>query len=155
PYDGQPMATDATTDRRVYLAEWLANGKNNYFVRSIVNRVWRHYMGRGLIEPVDDLRATNPASNEPLMDALCKDLAQHHFDLKYLMRQVMNSRTYQLTSRPLPENKKDDRQYSRYFVRRLTAEQLLDAICQVTGQNEKFPGLPAGYRAIELPDTGV
>jgi hypothetical protein len=155
PYDGTPMAADATTDRRVYLAEWLANGKNNYFVRSIVNRVWRHYMGRGLIEPVDDLRATNPASNEPLMDALCKDLVSNNFDLKHLQKTILNSRTYQLTSRPRPENKKDDRQYSRYFVRRLTAEQLLDGICQVTEQPESFPGLPAGYKAIQLPDTRV
>lgn len=155
PYDGQPLALDSKADRRVYLADWLASPRNPYFVRSIVNRVWRHYMGRGLIEPVDDLRATNPASNEPLMNALCKDLVDHHFDLKYLMRQILNSRTYQLTSRPRPENKKDDRQYSRYFVKRLTAEQLLDAICQVTGQPEKFNGLPMGYRAIQLPDTRV
>lgn len=155
PYDGQPLAGDSAQDRRVYLAQWLTAPTNQYFVRSIVNRVWRHYMGRGLIEPVDDLRATNPASNEPLMDALSKDLVEHQFDLKHLMRQIMNSRTYQLTSKPRPENKKDDRQYSRYFVKRLTAEQLLDAICQVTGQPEKFPGLPAGYRAIQLPDTRV
>jgi hypothetical protein len=155
PYDGQPLASDSPEDRRVYLAEWLASPKNEYFVRSIVNRVWRHYMGRGLIEPVDDLRATNPASNEVLMQAMGKDLVDHKFDLKHLMRQIMNSRTYQLTSRPRPENKKDDRQYSRYFVKRLTAEQLLDAICQVTSQPEKFPNLPTGYRAIQLPDTKV
>lgn len=155
PYDGQPMAADSGEDRRVYLADWLTSPKNPYFVQSIVNRVWRHFMGRGLIEPVDDLRATNPASNEPLMQALSKDLVEHKFDLKYLMRQILNSRTYQLTSKPRPENKKDDRQYSRYFVKRLTAEQLLDGICQVTGQPEKFAGLPAGYRAIQLPDTRV
>jgi uncharacterized protein DUF1553/uncharacterized protein DUF1549 len=155
PYDGTPMEAGSTQDRRVYLADWLASPQNPYFVRAIVNRVWRHYMGRGLIEPVDDLRATNPASNEPLMDALSKDLVEHKFDLKHLMRTILNSRTYQLTSRPRPENKKDDRQYSRYFVRRLTAEQLLDAICQVTGQPEKFNGLPAGYRASQLPDTRV
>lgn len=155
PYDGSPMPSDSVDDRRVYLAEWLTSPKNSYFVQSIVNRVWRHYMGRGLIEPVDDLRATNPSSNEPLMQALCKDLTDHNFDLKHLMRQILNSRTYQLTSRPRPENKKDDRQYSRYFVRRLTAEQLLDAICAATGKPEKFGGLPAGYRAIQLPDTKV
>jgi cell division septation protein DedD len=155
PYDGKPMAADSKEDRRVYLAKWLASGDNPYFVRSIVNRVWRHFMGRGLIEPVDDLRATNPASNEPLMEFLSSDLVAHGFDLKHLMRQIMNSRTYQLTSRPRPENKKDDRQYSRYFVRRLTAEQLLDGICQVTGQTEKFANLPTGHRAIQLPDTRV
>ncbi len=155
PYDGKPMATDSAEDRRVYLADWLASPKNSYFVQSIVNRVWRHFMGRGLIEPVDDLRATNPASNEPLMQALCKDLVEHNFDLKHLIRQIATSRTYQLTSRPRPENKKDDKQYSRYFVRRLTAEQLLDAISQVTQQQEKFSNLPAGYRAIQLPDTKV
>jgi hypothetical protein len=149
------MAADSKEDRRVYLATWLTSAKNDYFVRSIVNRIWRHYMGRGLIEPVDDLRATNPASNEPLMEALSQNLVASRFDLKNLMRQIMNSRTYQLTSRPRPENKRDDRQYSRYFVRRLTAEQLLDAICSVTGQPEKFNGLPAGYRAIQLPDTKV
>ncbi len=155
PYDGAPMAADSREDRRDYLARWLTSPKNDYFVRSIVNRIWKHYMGRGLIEPVDDLRATNPASNEPLMASLSKDLVDHKFDLRHLMRQILNSRTYQLTSRPRPENKKDDRHYSRYFVRRLTAEQLLDAICTVTGQPEKFNGLPAGYRAIQLPDTKV
>jgi len=155
PYDGTPMSLESKDDRRVYLATWLTAPSNQYFVRAIVNRVWRHFMGRGLIEPVDDLRLTNPASNEQLMNDLCKDLVEHRFDLKHLMRQIMSSRTYQLTSRPLPQNKKDDRQYSRYFVRRLTAEQLLDAICQVTGQPEKFGGLPSGYRAIQLPDTRV
>ena len=155
PYDGQPMANDSSQDRREYLADWLASPKNPYFVQSIVNRVWRHFMGRGLIEPVDDLRATNPASNDELMQAMSKDLVDHKFDLKHLMRTIMNSRTYQLTSRPRPENKKDDRHYSRYFVRRLTAEQLLDAISFVTGQPEKFANLPAGYRAIQLPDTRV
>ncbi len=155
PYDGKPMPADSTLDRRVYLAEWLTAPDNSYFVQSIVNRVWRHYMGRGLIEPVDDLRLTNPPTNQALMDAMCKDLTEHKFDLKHLMRQILNSRTYQLTSRPKPENKKDDRQYSRYFVKRLTAEQLLDAICAVTGKPEKFGGLPMGYRAIQLPDTKV
>jgi hypothetical protein len=155
PYDGEPMALDAGEDRRVVLAEWLTAADNEFFVRAIVNRVWRHYLGRGLIEPVDDLRATNPASNEPLMEALSDDLVKNGFDLKHLMRRIVNSRTYQLTSRPLPENQRDDRLYSRYLVKRLTAEQLLDAICQVTEQPEKFNGLPMGQRAIQLPDTRV
>lgn len=155
PYDYAPVPANYGDDRRAYLADWLTDGKNEYFSRSIVNRIWRHYMGRGLIEPVDDLRATNPASNEPLMSYLTGELVRSKFDLKGLMRQMLNSRTYQLTSRPLPENKKDDRLYSRYLVRRLTAEQLLDAISEVTGVPEQFSGLPAETRAIGLPDTKV
>lgn len=155
PYDGQPMELDAPGDRREFLATWLTAPANPYFARSIVNRVWRHFMARGLIEPVDDLRATNPATNEALMAALVKDLVDHKFDLRHLMRQIVTSRTYWLTSRPNDQNRKDDRHYSRYFVRRLTAEQLLDAICQVTGQPEKFAGFPAGTRATQLPDTRV
>jgi hypothetical protein len=155
PYDGQPIALNAPGDRREALAKWLTAPENPYFARSIVNRVWRHFMGRGLIEPVDDLRATNPASNEPLMAALVKDFVDHKFDLRYLIRTIASSRTYQLTSRPNPQNRKDDRHYSRYFVRRLTAEQLLDAVCQVTGVPEKFNGYPIGTRAAQLPDTRV
>lgn len=155
PYDGQPVALDAPGDRRVALAKWLTAPENPYFARSIVNRVWRHFMGRGLIEPVDDLRATNPATNEPLLAALEKDFVAHHFDIRHLITVIATSRTYQLTSKPNPDNKKDDRHFSRYFVKRLTAEQLLDAICQVTGQPEKFAGFPIGTHAEQLPDTRV
>lgn len=155
PYDYAPIPDNFGDERREYLADWLTSEKNAYFTRSIINRVWRHYMGRGLIEPVDDLRATNPATNEPLMGHLTSELVRSKFDLKGMMRYILNSRTYQLTSRPLPENRKDDRLYSRYLVRRLTAEQLLDAISQVTGVPEQFSGLPAYTRAIGLPDTKV
>jgi hypothetical protein len=155
PYDAQPISLDAPGDRREALAKWITGPQNPYFARSIVNRVWRHFLGRGLIEPVDDLRATNPATNEPLLAALEKDLVEHKYDLRHLILTIVNSRTYQLSSRPNPENRKDDRHYSRYFVKRLTAEQLLDAVCQVTGVPEKFNGFPLGIRATQLPDTKV
>lgn len=155
PFDGEPMDINSTDDRRHYLAKWMTSPDNYYFKRAMINRIWDHYMGRGLVDPVDDLRATNPASNEPLLAALAEDFAKSGFDMKHMMRQILISRTYQRTSRPLPENKSDDRHYSRYRVKRLTAEQLLDAIGQVTGMPEKFGGLPAGTRAIQLPDTRV
>jgi len=155
PYDGTPISLEDPGDRRVYLAKWMTSPNNPYFARSLVNRVWARFTGRGLIEPVDDLRATNPASNEPLMAALVKDFTDHHFDVRHLIRTIAVSRTYQLTSRPNDQNRKDDRHYARYIVRRLTAEQLLDAICQVTGQPEKFSGFPIGTHAVQLPDTKV
>jgi len=155
PFDGQEIPLAYQGDRREKLAEWMVSGENYYFTGTIVNRVWRHFMGRGLVEPVDDMRVTNPPSNAPLMAALQQDFVKNKFDLKHLMRTIMNSRTYQLTSKPNDANRKDERHYSRYFVRRLTAEQLLDGLVQVTGQAEKFAGFPMGTRALQLPDTRV
>jgi hypothetical protein len=129
--------------------------ENPYFARSFVNRVWKRFMGRGLVEPVDDMRLTNPASNEPLLAALSADFAGHGFDMKRLMRTILPSRAYQRSSRPNATNRADDRFYSRCLPRRLSGEALLDAICQVTEQPESYAGMPAGTRAQSLPDTRV
>jgi hypothetical protein len=155
PLGGPTLAMDSPRERRSVFAEWLTKPDNWYFSHSIVNRVWAHFMGRGLVEPVDDLRETNPPTNPALFDALTKDFVQHKFDLKHLMRRIVTSAAYQRSASPLPQNAADKQFYSRYFVKRLTAEGILDALCQVTGVPEQFPGMPPGYRAIDLPDTHV
>ncbi len=154
-FDGPTLALAAPGDRRVFLADWMTSPANPYFARTVVNRVWKHYMGRGLVEPVDDMRLTNPATNGPLLDWLSHDFAIHGFDLRRLTKNILLSGSYQTSSRPNLTNKIDDRFYSRYLAKRLPAEVLLDAVCQVTGQPEKYPGIPAGARAVSLPDTQV
>jgi hypothetical protein len=155
PLDGEPM--DDPIDRRVKLAEWMTAPGNPFFARNIVNRFWGYTMGRGLVEPIDDMRATNPASNPELLDALAADFVKNKYDLKHLLRTIMNSRAYQLSSIKIPANEQDamNVHYTRYTVRRLTAEQMADALDFATGTREKYPGLPLGTRAIQLPDTGV
>jgi hypothetical protein len=155
PLDGADV--DDPIDRRVKLAEWLTSAKNPFFARNLVNRFWGYLMGRGLVEPLDDLRATNPASNPELLDALAKDFAEHKFDLRHLLQTIMNSRAYQLSSQTTSANKADagNVHYTRFGVRRLTAEQLADALDFATGTQEKYPGLPLGTRAIQLPDPDV
>jgi hypothetical protein len=155
PLDGPVM--EDPFDRRRKLAEWLTAPNNPFFARNIVNRFWGYYMGRGLVEPLDDLRATNPPSNPELLDALAQDFVAHHFDLKQLMRTIMNSHAYQLSSAVTPGNEADKSNMycARYTVKRLTAEQLADAIDFATGTREKYQGLPLGTRAIQLPDTNV
>lgn len=153
--DAAPVSADYQGDRRRALVEWLTSGENPFFSHIIANRVWGHFMGRGLVEPVDDLRATNPPSNEALFDYLADDLVKHKFDLKYLMRSIMRSQTYQLSSRSTPANERDTRYYSHYAFKRLGAEQLLDALGECTGVPEKFDGFPSGTRAAQLPDSGV
>jgi hypothetical protein len=151
PLEGEP--TDHPLDRRIALADWLTAKDNTYFARSIVNRYMSYLLGRGLVEPVDDLRSTNPPTNPELMDALAKHFAESGFDLKQLIRVIMTSRLYQLDSQPTEQNVLDQRFYSHYHVKRLPAEPLLDAIDQVTGSPTKFKNLPAGTRATELPDA--
>lgn len=155
PLDGQPLELASTKDRRVDLAEWLTSPDNPYFTRAIANRVWRNFMGRGLVEPEDDLRLTNPATNEPLLDALARDLIEHDYDLKHLMRTIMNSAAYQRSSQPSDPDLPDDRYYSQYIIRRLSAEVILDAYSQVTGVPTPFDGYPKGFRALQLPDSQV
>jgi hypothetical protein len=148
---------DDPFDRRRQLAEWVTAPSNPFFARNIINRFWGYYMGRGLVEPLDDMRATNPPSNPELLDALADDFAARHYDLKHLMRTIMNSHAYQLSSVVTTGNE-DDRSnayFARYTVKRLTAEQLADAIDFATGTREKYQGLPLGTRAIQLPDTSV
>jgi len=158
PLDGEQLALNSAKDRREYLAEWLTSPNNPYFAKSLVNRVWRNFMGRGLVEAVDDMRATNPPSNEELLNALTKDFTDHGFDIKHLIRTIMNSAAYQRSSKPSgpnETNKQDERYYSRYIIKRLPAEAMLDAISQITGVLTEFPGQPAGTRAMQLPDSRV
>jgi hypothetical protein len=155
PLGGPELALTSTEDRRVFFTNWLTRPDNWYFTHSIVNRVWAHFMGRGLVEPVDDMRETNPASNPELFDALADDFVKHKFDLRHLMRRIVTSRAYQISSAATPLNAKDDKYFSHFLVRRMTAEELLDALSQVTGRPEEFPGMPAGVRASQLPDTHV
>ena len=155
PLDGEPVAMDATTDRRRALADWLTSPRNPYFARAITNRVWANFFGVGLVEAVDDVRLTNPASNEPLLAAAAQHLIEHHFDLKALMRAILQSRAYQRSSRPLPENIADSRFYSRFYPRRIMAEVLLDAVSEVTGSPSEFAGYAVGWRAMQLPDANV
>ncbi len=166
PLDGTPLALDAVKDRREYYADWLTAPENPYFAKSLVNRVWRNYLGRGLVEAEDDLRETNPPTNPELLDHLAREFVAGKYDVKRLMRSVLNSATYQRSSKPLPGNAGDDRFYSRYLIRRLPAEVILDAYADVTAVPTAFGTLslgptggtakadyPAGTRAMQLPDS--
>ncbi|MCA9040998.1 MAG: DUF1553 domain-containing protein [Planctomycetaceae bacterium] len=168
PLDGESLEFDDPVDRRIHLANWLTASENPYFARSITNRVWANFMGVGLVEQVDDMRVTNPASNEELLSALSDHLIANDFNIKELMRVLLQSEAYQRSSEPLPGNVDENRFYSRYYPRRLMAEVLLDAITQVTNVpdsfNEiEFPGAdfektnayPEGTRAIQLHDSAV
>ena len=152
PLRGQPIDVAGVRDLRRPLADWLTSPENKLFSRNIVNRIWSYYMGSGLVEPVDDLRATNPASNPELLDALSRHLIEIKFDVRRLMRTIMISRVYQLSSTAVPDNAYDRRFYPHYNVKRLPAEVLLDAIDSACGTHERFNGVPLGTRAIELPD---
>ena len=168
PLDGQAIASDSTEDRREALADWLTSPENPYFTRSIANRVWANFFGRGIVEPVDDLRISNPASNEPLLQAISEHLAKNDYDLKSLMRLILRSETYRRSSTPLPENEGDQKYYSRYYPRRLMAEVLQDAITSVTRVSPKYNRITLsdgstegtslyreGTRALQLSDSAV
>lgn len=155
PLDAKALPETMPGDTRIYFAKWLVSPENPFFARNIVNRIWRNFMGRGLIEPVDDLRATNPSTNDELLGELVKDFTAHNFDIDYMIRTIMQSATYQASSEPLKENIADDKYNSHYLIKRLPAEVLLDAYSQVTREPEKFNGYPAGTRALQLPDTAV
>ena len=168
PLDGQAIASDSTEDRREALADWLTSPENPYFTRSIANRVWANFFGRGIVEPVDDLRISNPASNEPLLQAISEYLAKNDYDLKSLMRLILRSETYRRSSTPLPENEGDQKYYSRYYPRRLMAEVLQDAITSVTRVSPKYNRITLsdgstegtslyreGTRALQLSDSAV
>jgi hypothetical protein len=158
PLDGDSKQSwDDEFDRRKKLADWLTSPDNKMFARNLANRFWGYTMGRGLVEPLDDMRATNPASNPELLDALADDLVKAKFDLKHLLRTIFQSRAYQLSSMITDGNKIDaaNTHFTRRTVRRLTAEQLADAVDFATGTREKYAGLPLGTRAIQLPDSEV
>jgi uncharacterized protein DUF1549/uncharacterized protein DUF1553 len=148
-------------DPRLRLADWLADPKNPFFARALVNRYWKHFFNRGLVEPEDDMRATNPASNPELLEALARRFIDGdgkgagRFDLKDLVRTICRSTVYQLSSEPNPYNARDRQNFSRYYPKRLSAEVLYDAVNLATGSFTAFAGLPAGTRAVQIPDSGV
>ena len=168
PLDGKSIPEDSERDRREFLADWLTSPENPYFTRAIVNRVWAAFFGIGIINPVDDLRLSNPASNEALMNGLCNYLTGERYNLKSLMRLILNSDAYQRSSETLAENKDDQRYFSHHYPRRLAAEMLSDAISSVTGVAEQFDAIalqdgstektalyPKGFRALQVYDAAV
>ena len=142
-------------DPRAALAGWMTDPKNEYFAGAMVNRLWRHFMGVGMVEPVDDLRSSNPPTNPELWQALCGEFVQNRYDLKHVMRLILTSRAYQLDAATMPGNETDTKFYSHYNARRLPAEVMLDAIAAATDVPDQFPGYPVGVRATQLPDPGV
>ena len=131
----------------------MTDRSNPYLARMIANRIWAHYLGRGLVEPIDDMRATNPASNEPLLQQLSAYLIEHKFNLRQLTRLILNSNTYQLESKSVPDNRTDQQNYSHAAWKAVPAEVLLDAISQATEIPAQFNGWPTGYRAIQVWDN--
>ncbi len=142
-------------DRRTALVQWLRREDNPLFPHAAVNRMWGQLFGRGIVEPVDDFRASNPPSNAELLEALAKDFVASGFDTRHILRVMLQSQTYQLSSRKNEFNQNDEKYFSHGNTRLLGAEQLLDAICQVTDVPEKFTGLPAGTRATQLPSPDI
>lgn len=168
PLDAEPIPFDAPIDRREVAANWITSPSNPYFARAITNRVWANFFGQGLVEQVDDLRLSNPASNEPLLAAASQYLVDKGFDLKELMRAILDSETYGRSSQPIPQNATESKYLTRYYPRRLMAEVLLDSIDQVIETSSPFttvafPGAdsqktdfyPAGTRAIQLYDAAI
>lgn len=143
----------AESDPRVKLADWMSDPKNPFFAKSVVNRYWKHFFNRGIVEPEDDMRETNPPSNPELLDNLAKTFIESGFDLKNLVRTICRSKTYQLSSLPNEYNASDKQNFSRYYPRRLSAEALYDAFHTVTKTSENFSGMPAGTRALQLVDS--
>jgi hypothetical protein len=168
PLDGEPLDASFQGDRRVPLAQWLTSPENTLFSRAVSNRIWQNFLGVGLVEPVDDLRSSNPASNEELLVAIADYLVEHDFDLKVLMRAILRSSTYGLSSRVIPGNEKETRYYSHHYPRRLSAEVLLDAVSQAINVPSRFNRIrlrgadykdtdfyPEGTRAVQLYDAAV
>jgi hypothetical protein len=142
-----------TTDRRQILVHWMKNPENPFFAKAIANRLWAHYLGRGLVEPIDDIRATNPPTNEPLMEVLVTHLIENKFDLKRFTKSLLMSQSYQLSSITNEGNVDDTQHFSHARPKAMPAEVLLDALSQVTGVTEKFNGWPEGYRSIQVWDN--
>ena len=149
---GGEVADTKGKDRRVVMAEWLTSPDNPYFSTSIANRVWAHFMGVGIVDPVDDIRVSNPATNPELFQALGDKLAEYKFDFRQLVRDICNSQAYQRSATPNESNQGDTRNYAYATVRRIPAEMMLDCVSQVTNTKEKFRGLPLGARAVQIAD---
>jgi hypothetical protein len=149
------LKTADHSDTLKELAEWVTSKENPFFSRAQVNRIWFHLMGRGIVDPIDDFRATNPPSHPAVLDALAADFVEHDFDLRHVIRTIMNSRTYQLSSHPTDDNGDDEINFSHSIPRRLTAEQLLDAESEVTGSPLQFAGYPVGLHAGQIGSTAA
>lgn len=149
PLDGAPLNISTNIDPRRAFADWVTDPKNPFFAKAAVNRVWAGFFGRGFVQPVDDFRVSNPASNEPLLEALAVEFAKHGYDFQYLMRTILSSRLYQLSSTPNEYNIADTKEFSRSYRRRLPAEVLLDAVADITGVPDDFNGCPPGTRAVQ------
>lgn len=150
----EPLEIAPYEDARQYLVDWMTQPDNPFFARALVNRYWKHFFGRGIVDPEDDMRVTNPPSNPALLDALATHFVASGYDLKDLVRTICTSSAYQLSSQPTEFNAKDKQNYSSFYPRRLSAELLYDAVNHVSGVNSTFGGVPQGTRAVELPDNG-
>lgn len=153
PLEASPISIDEKTDPRVALVDWMTSKDNRFFARVFVNRYWKHFLGRGLVEPEDDLRATNPPTNPELLDALARHFVEANFDMREMIRVICSSRTYRLSSQPAGNNESDEQNYSRFLPRRLNAEVLLDSIDRLTLTKTKFSGVSGETRATQLPDN--
>ena len=148
---GESLSTNYQGDVLQVLANWMTSSTNPYFAKATVNRLWSQYFGRGIVDPVDDMRATTPPSVEGLLEALADDFVQSGFDTRHIIRRILNSRTYQLSAVPNETNQLDDRFFSRFYPRPMVAQVLLDVLNDVTGTEEKYGRYPLGTRAVELP----
>jgi hypothetical protein len=149
PPDGEGFTVAENQNPRQALADWMTDPKNPFFAKAVANRIWAAFFGKGIVDPVDDFRISNPASNPALLDALGQEVIRQKFDLKELMRTIMRSHLYQLSSVPNEFNKTDTRNYSRSYRRRLQAETLADALADITGVPTDYPGMPPGSRAMQ------
>ena len=154
-FPGAELPDVAGKDRRKVLAQWLASEKNPFFARNLVNIVWAHFLGRGIVEPVDDVRISNPAVNPELLDELARRFTEYQYDFKKLVADICKSRVYQLSTQPNSSNELDTKNYSHAAIRRIRAEVLLDVLSQATETKNKFQGLPLGARAVQIADGNV
>ncbi|MBL8828403.1 MAG: DUF1553 domain-containing protein, partial [Planctomycetaceae bacterium] len=152
--DGELAKVSDEEDPRHALVDWLAKKDNPFFAKTLVNRLWGHLFGRGLVDPVDDMRETNPPSNPELLDALARDFIEHKFDMRHMVRTMLLSNVYALDSAPTPQNETDQQNFARYYARRLIAEVLLDAVDQSCGTKTRFERTGSEARAVELPHEG-
>lgn len=152
--DGEYATFTPEDDPRHALVDWMAGPDNPFFARVLVNRLWGHFMGRGLVDEVDDMRESNPPSNPELLNALAKDFIDHKFDVRHIVKTLVNSRVYQLSSAPTDHNKDDRQNFARFYARRLIAEVLLDAVDQTTGTKTRFGNIADSARAVDLPHEG-
>lgn len=152
--DGPYLDIPPEDDPRHKLVDWMAQPDNPYFAKALCNRMWGHLLGRGLVDPVDDMRETNPPSNPELLDALARDFIRHKFDVKHLIRTICNSRTYQLSAVPNDYNQHDKQNHARFYGKRLIAEVMLDAVDQVCGSRSSFGKMSKQARAVDLPHEG-